>query len=295
MRDKVPVLFGEVLFDCFEDGSRVLGGAPFNVAWHLQAFGCRPLFISRVGDDPWGRKIRDVMQHWHMTTAGLQKDSAHHTGEVQVTLNQGQPKFEILPDRAYDHIHCEGIPPMSPSLVYHGSLGLRQAESAATLADILNKHPAPVFMDVNLRSPWWDRDQLAMQLDHAHWVKINDAELHMLVDGSDNLQEKADSLRQRHDLTWLIVTLGAQGVFALDQVGSLHETAPAAKIPVVDTVGAGDAFASVCILGILQDWPLTQTLQRAQQFASLVVGQRGATIQNIANYLPFIQAWQLPQ
>lgn len=142
MRDKVPVLFGEVLFDCFEDGSRVLGGAPFNVAWHLQAFGCSPLFISRVGDDPWGRKIRDVMQRWGMTTAGLQKDSAHPTGEVQVSLKQGQPSFDILPDRAYDHIHCEGIPPMNPSLVYHGSLGLRQAESANTLADILGKHPA---------------------------------------------------------------------------------------------------------------------------------------------------------
>ena len=33
-----PVVFGEVLFDCFPDGSRVLGGAPFNVAWHCQAF-----------------------------------------------------------------------------------------------------------------------------------------------------------------------------------------------------------------------------------------------------------------
>ncbi|MBA1332725.1 carbohydrate kinase, partial [Candidatus Endoriftia persephone str. Guaymas] len=49
-----PIIFGEVLFDCFEDGSRVLGGAPFNVAWHLQALGAAPLFISRVGDDSLG-------------------------------------------------------------------------------------------------------------------------------------------------------------------------------------------------------------------------------------------------
>ncbi len=38
----VPVIFGEVLFDCFSDGNSVLGGAPFNVAWHLQAFGLSP-------------------------------------------------------------------------------------------------------------------------------------------------------------------------------------------------------------------------------------------------------------
>ena len=66
-----PIIFGEVLFDCFPDGSRVLGGAPFNVAWHLQAFGAEPLFVSRVGNDPMGRKIRDAMLQWGMDTSGL--------------------------------------------------------------------------------------------------------------------------------------------------------------------------------------------------------------------------------
>lgn len=49
-------VFGEVLFDCFPDGRRVLGGAPFNVAWNLQAFGLAPQFISRVGDDLDGKE-----------------------------------------------------------------------------------------------------------------------------------------------------------------------------------------------------------------------------------------------
>ncbi len=33
------VVFGEVLFDCFPSGEKLLGGAPFNVAYHLQALG----------------------------------------------------------------------------------------------------------------------------------------------------------------------------------------------------------------------------------------------------------------
>ena len=295
MRDKVPVLFGEVLFDCFEDGSRVLGGAPFNVAWHLHAFGCQPLFISRVGEDPWGRKIRDTMQHWGMSTVGLQKDSVHHTGEVSITLQQGQPSFEILPDRAYDHIQAEDLPSMNPSLVYHGSLGLRQADAANTLTTLLQRHHAPVFMDVNLRPPWWEQDRVGQLLDRARWVKINDAELKMLVAEGDDLQTKAETLMQRHDLTWAIVTRGAMGAFALDVVGNLHTIEPAAQVQVVDTVGAGDAFASVCILGLLQDWPLAQTLERAQQFASLLVSQRGATIPDMVTYQPFIQAWNIKQ
>ena len=61
-----PLIFGEVLFDHFPDGSAVLGGAPFNVAWHLQAFGLKPLFVSRVGNDAAGESVRWAMRQWRM-------------------------------------------------------------------------------------------------------------------------------------------------------------------------------------------------------------------------------------
>ena len=65
-------IFGEVLFDHFPDGRRVLGGAPFNVAWHLQAFGEAPFLVSRVGDDEEGDEVRSAMRAWGMDPAGLQ-------------------------------------------------------------------------------------------------------------------------------------------------------------------------------------------------------------------------------
>ena len=50
-----PVIFGEVLFDVFpEEGNMVLGGAPFNVAWNLQAMGLAPHLVSRIGRDELG-------------------------------------------------------------------------------------------------------------------------------------------------------------------------------------------------------------------------------------------------
>ena len=72
MNKKVCV-FGEVLYDCFPDGKEILGGAPFNVAWHLSGFGQSPLFVSRVGDDPAGREIRGRMRRgdWRFGTHGL--------------------------------------------------------------------------------------------------------------------------------------------------------------------------------------------------------------------------------
>ena len=66
----IPVIFGEVLFDCFPDGNSVLGGAPFNVAWHLQAFGLSPIVISSIGDDELGKKVKSAMLDWNMSARG---------------------------------------------------------------------------------------------------------------------------------------------------------------------------------------------------------------------------------
>jgi fructokinase len=290
-----PLLFGEVLFDHFPDGSRVLGGAPFNVAWHLQAFGQRPLFVSRVGDDPPGRQIRATLQDRRMDCAGLQKDSAHPTGSVEIQLQDGEPRYDILDRRAYDFITAT-LPPLGPCpLLYHGTLALRGAQNRATLAELIRITGAPVFVDVNLRPPWWQRDQVLQQLGGARWAKLNQDELALLAPagGSADLTARATALQNAAGLELLVVTLGAAGALARDAGGTTARIAPAGGLPVVDTVGAGDAFAAVILLGLLRDWPLDQTLARAQELAGAVVGQRGATPENPAFYAPLQQRWNL--
>lgn len=289
-----PVLLGEVLFDCFEeDGSRVLGGAPFNVAWHLQGFGLKPVLISRIAEDEPGRYIRSIMQQWQMSEIGLQLDSLHATGEVNISLDAGQPSFDILADVAYDYIDAGSIPPLRPCLLYHGSLGVRQATSLQALEDLISNYQPPVFFDVNLRSPWWEKSRVLSTMDHTNWLKVNDHELDALIDGSDKLEDKARMLQQQHDIEMVFVTRGEKGAMSLDNEGAVHQVEPETVIKVVDTVGAGDAFAAVCIVGIIRHWPMPQILQRAQAFASLVVAQRGATIQDPDVYPGIMDEWQL--
>lgn len=110
MQDQRPIMFGKVLFDMFPDGSVALGGAPFNVAWHLQAFGLEPLLISRVGADALGRRVATAMLEWGMDRSGLQIDSAHPTSTVTITFNVGEPEFDIVADRAIDYIDRYSIP-----------------------------------------------------------------------------------------------------------------------------------------------------------------------------------------
>ena len=288
-----PLIFGEVLFDQFEDGSSVLGGAPFNVAWHLQAFGMKPLFVSRVGDDSYGRRIRDEMRQWGMSIAGLQKDSNYATGLVSITIQNDEPSFEILADRAYDHIDADALPPVNPSLIYHGSLAVRHPDSATALTTIKQRFTAPVFIDVNLRPPWWEQATLESLLQQANWVKLNNNEIDILIEGKAAALDKARELIQRFHVETVILTLGAEGAIALTQNGEHSREEPSQALKIVDTVGAGDAFSSVCILGYLKHWPVTTILKRAQDFASAIVQIRGATISKADFYQPFIQNWQL--
>ena len=290
----VPVIFGEVLFDCFPDGNSVLGGAPFNVAWHLQAFGQSPLVISSVGEDALGNAVRSAMQGWNMDTSGLQIDPEHPTGSVDIEFKAGEPRYTIVEQRAYDHIHAADLPALPPDcLLYHGSLALRNPVSRAALAALKAQHTGAVFLDVNLRDPWWDRDAVLALASDADWVKLNEDELAELADGQGDFEAQAQAFSSRHALTGLVVTLGARGAVALTADGGRARAAPAQTLEVVDTVGAGDAFTSVLILGIIRDWPLETTMQRAQHLASLIVGRQGATVHERDFYRAVMAEWGL--
>jgi len=289
-----PVIFGEVLYDCFPDGQAVLGGAPFNVAWHLQGFGRAPLFISRVGDDPLGHHVRDAMHNHGMDASGLQLDSLHPTGKVSITMSGKNHSFEIIPDQAYDYIDQGALPPLPDStLFYHGSLAARSPVSAQTLAFLNTRYAGKRLVDVNLRSPWWQQQQVLELVDGAWLAKLNDEELQLLAPDADDDASRIQQLINNAGLQLLLVTRGAAGAELLTATGDSFRVAPDAVTDVVDTVGAGDAMTSVLILAILQGWPWQQALERAQAFASAIVGQRGATVEDPGFYQPFIDAWEL--
>ncbi|HEY5138795.1 MAG TPA: carbohydrate kinase [Methylococcales bacterium] len=287
-------IFGEVLMDQFPDGQQVLGGAPFNVAWHLQAFGQHPCFISRTGNDAMGKSIRQAMTGWGMTVENLQTDPEHPTGTVKVTINKNEPSYEILADQAYDFIAGQQLNPVTRfSVIYHGTLALRNRISEQALNDLKAHHTGKVFIDVNLRAPWWHKELVNQWVSKADWVKLNHDELMQLVPPNDTLQDAMRLFLTQHDLDVLIVTCGSSGALALNNAGKFFEVAPAGNLSIVDTVGAGDAFSAVLLLGIQKGWSLSVTMERAQSFASALATQRGATVQDLSFYQTFIDGWNL--
>ena len=289
-----PLIFGEVLFDCFPDNREVLGGAPFNVAWNLQAFGMQPFFVSRVGDDRQGGQILAKMKAWSMNTSGLQVDPSHPTGRVRIELTDGEPQFAILPSQAYDNI----TPPVridlnSVSFLYHGSLALRNKRNRTTLAGLKRDYRCPVFLDVNLRKPWWSENIIRQLIEDATWLKLNEDELNALFPGNENLEQRTRKILMHYNLEAVFITRGHKGAMAHTKKNHISSVQPRRNISIVDTVGAGDAFSSVLLLGLIYNWPLDTTLDRAQDFASAVVGQRGATTKDKKFYHHFSNTWGL--
>jgi fructokinase len=101
-----------------------------------------------------------------------------------------------------------------------------------------------------------------------------------------------EAFGRRHGLQSLIVTRGARGAL-LWSAGTVTPVAPASGTTVVDTVGAGDGFASAFLLGLSQQWPTSVSLARARDFASALVARRGATIDDPAVYQQFLKAWSI--
>jgi len=271
-------IFGEVLFDVFPDGARVLGGAPFNVAWHLQALGDRPVMVSRVGDDAAGDSILQAMAAWGMDLSGMQRDALHPTGEVRVEFRDREPQFRIVADCAYDFIAAAQLPTLrSGGILYHGSLGLRHPESRTALEALCRRSRPEIFLDVNLRPPWWRPEEVEGWLQAARWVKLNQDELALLGYDATDLVAAVTAFQERFALEQVILTRGAAGALVRGADGTLVQRAPEASAGFVDAVGAGDAFSAVYLHGLRAGWPVASILEAATGFAGRVVGLRGAT------------------
>ncbi|WP_455208432.1 carbohydrate kinase family protein [Kaarinaea lacus] len=292
-----PVIIGEVLFDCFPDGTAVLGGAPFNVAWHLQGFGLSPLMISRVGNDEHGKMVLETMRNWGMDTKGIQVDTTHATGQVTVSIDQGQPSYDIRAEQAYDYIDGDRVMEMlgskDYSLLYHGSLLARTSQSRAMLERLVETAMLPAFVDVNLRPPWWNQESVRQTLSQASWVKLNEDELLTILevdsDSTTGLFEHAREMLEMFDLQLLIVTQGDKGAFCVTPQDMISGAPVVANV--VDTVGAGDAFSAVTILGLTHGWSLATILERALEFAAAICERRGATTMDVALYDSYISEW----
>lgn len=294
-------IFGEAIADVFPDRT-VIGGAPLNVARHLNALHMHPVFITRLGEDDLKQTLMETFTSEGLDTTGIQIDPVKPTGKVVVTIENGEPSYDIVPDQAYDHIH-EGMTHLTmisaqPVLKYFGTLAQRNVVSRTALETFISDKPAPVFLDLNLRDPWYDAEIIERALTRCDYAKMNIGELKTICKLMDIEGESEESLARavtvQFKLKQIIITCGADGCWALDEnMNQISAESAPIKGEIADTVGAGDGFAAIYLLGLVLDWPTEQIMQRANTFASAICTLHGAAPSSPTFYQTFKDAWNL--
>lgn len=292
------LVIGEILVDIFPQYRRI-GGAPFNFSYHLQQTGLPVCFISRIGQDDIGKEISDFLWQNKFDASHIQSDPRHPTGKVMVHPQQGgSHSFEIITNTAYDHIELPDSPDcvnnQSPELIYFGTLVQRTPEMAARMQKFLDNRRtwSKCFCDINLRPGCYSTETVLASIARADILKINDEELKEIREMTGRPAGSEDDfigwLMEANGIEMVSLTMGERGS-RLYTPGFCHETRVPDKGPVVDTVGAGDAYAAVVALGYLQNWSPDHILDQAAAFAARICQIQGAIPEDRELYLPLLQ------
>jgi len=281
METKEQILcFGEILWDTLPSGRRP-GGAPMNVALHLNRFGIKSIVASSVGNDPDGRELLDFLKRTGLDTRLVQINQELPTSEAKVMLDaENNATFVIVEPVAWDNIMLNdelwSELKNSRALVY-GSLVARNRATRETLFALLQSDALKI-MDVNLRPPFDKEETVKALLAKSDIVKLNDSELVTITDWyriSGDLSRRMHSFQQIYNLKTLIVTRGKDGAWLLHD-GAFYEHL-GFKVDTVDTVGSGDAFLAGFLAAYFEKKGMDQALTEACAVGAYVATRSGAT------------------
>ncbi|RAJ87599.1 fructokinase [Chitinophaga dinghuensis] len=274
------VCFGEVLWDILPD-KELPGGAPMNVAYHLQKLHHVTAMVTRIGKDEYGERLLDVMRGYGLSTAYIQVDPTVATGKVLATVTpQQEMSYDILFPAAWDYITSdilwEALESPHPACIIFGSLASRNAVSKQALQALLGKVRGLRVLDVNLRPPHYSVEHITWLLEHADIVKMNEHELQELsgwygLEG--DMRALVRQLSDRFVLRAVLVTLGAKGCLLYED----HEfyQQPGHTVQVADTIGSGDALLAGYIHAMLTGSKPGAALRFGNALGALVAGKSG--------------------
>jgi len=275
---------GEALWDMLPSGRKV-GGAPANFAFHCMQLGADVRILSRVGNDDLGRELLEFYRSLGLSTELIETDPTAPTGTVGVALSaDGQPQFTIHENVAWDKIESTDTAvrfAQSADAIYFGSLAARNEATLRTIQTLVSqtKPSALRVLDLNLRDPFVAPNVIESMLRLANVLKLNDDELTRIAtmfDVSGNTAEQhADWFISSYGLKMLILTCGSHGSRIFNE--GKEYFCDSRKVEVIDTVGAGDAFTAMVVVGLLSGWSIETIHERANEIAAFVCTQSGAT------------------
>ena len=296
---------GELLIDFMRDGDGTNGnpayeanpgGAPCNVLAMLSKLGRSTAFIGKVGNDGFGRQLRDAIESVGICAEGLILDE-----NVPITLAfvhtapDGERSFSFYRENGADtRLTAEEVNTglLKNCRIFHfGTLSLTDepGRSATEYAlETAKAAKALISFDPNYRPPLWKNEE---QAKAAAWygmrncdiLKIADEELTWLT-GMKNHDAAVEELKKQTNAKIIFVTLGKNGSLAYYMGRKIY--APAfLSLKTVDTTGAGDTFCACALSYLLEhgtndltDKQLGELLRFANAAASVITTRKGALL-----------------
>jgi len=276
--------FGEILWDIIE-GDPYIGGAPFNFAAHLAKMGVASAMITSVGLDNLGAEAIAAAKRLGVDARFITRRPDLPTGTVDVVLRSGgSPSYVIHDNTAWDAITLDQtqgdhLGQEEWDFLCFGTLAQRTEHNRALLAHVLAAaRPKEVLYDVNLRQNFFRKEWIEQSLRACSVLKLNGEEAdvlsEMLFDSTMDFQPFSEAVSKEYDIPVVCVTLGEEGAAIFDH--GRNAWVPGTPISVVDTVGAGDAFAAAFVFSLLYEKTAVEATYLACRVGAWVASQRGA-------------------
>lgn len=272
---------GEILFDVYPT-SKALGGAPINFLFHIFKLTGQGKIVSCVGHDLLGERVRSFLSGNGIPTNYIQDDHKNPTGITNVTLDEQKiPTFNIDTSRAYDFIEntteLKTLIENETDCLYFGSLAQRSDVSRSTIQSLFGKN-IKYFCDLNIRQNFYSEDIIIRSLKSADVLKVNIDELELLnkllIGNEFDMMGVSFELMIKFNIDLMAITKGAGGATLIKDEKTDHCKLETKEV--VDTLGAGDAFASILCLGYLYNWELPLINKTANEFAGEICKIKGA-------------------
>lgn len=266
--------------------AKSLAGSELNVSVGLRRLGHEVLYVTKLGDDPFGQSIDHFLQKEQIQRWPLGFDHRHPTGfQLKAKVVEGDPEVvyfrkhsaasyltaedvEMLSWEGVAHVHITGIP-----------LALSQGCYEAVLALVAKAkvQKLPITFDPNLRPSLWPSskkmietvNQIAQSCD---WVLPGLAEGQLLT--GYKTPETIAKAYQDQGIYGVIVKLGQKGAYVAYDQQNFYVPGFAVE-QVIDTVGAGDGFAAGVISGFLEGLSVFEAVRQGNALGAMQVQVSG--------------------
>ena len=294
---------GELLIDFTENGvsgqgnplfEANPGGAPCNVLAMLTKLGHKTAFIGKVGDDFFGKQLKEAIEEVGIDSTGLCMDKEIHTTLAMVhTYPDGDRDFSFYRNPGADMMLKESEVKeelIKESKLFHfGTLSMTHEEvrkATKKAIQIAEEAGNIISFDPNLREPLWNsldeaKEQILYGLSHCHILKISDNEIQWLT-GQEDYTDGVKWILERYQIPLILVSMGKEGSRAY-YGGKMVEVKPFIQKNTIETTGAGDTFCGcvlhyICEHGLenLTEENLFEMLQFANAAASIITTRKGA-------------------